>query len=269
MRVHLERVHLDTADVVQVREDVDVRIALGVADGLVVVVPALGVVVRHRANERELHLGEALLHLTVGVDHAQRVLPGIEARDLRQQRPLDVDSELVDDVGRILGRKGHVLRRQRIDRGRPDVRRRQARRPRDVLVHVEDRRVVAAECRQQEVEHTLIGCREIDVAAPDPARRRRGEALDHESRLRIVDDHEVVLVLELLRVLLVVAAVDLLLVGRQPLWGALESVVDRLRRREELIGAADDPPFGVETGVAHQGHQRVEDLRDSAAEGSR
>ena len=127
-RVHLERVHLDRADVVHVAQDVDVRIAVGVLDGAVVVVPAFRVVVRHRADERELHLGKLLLHRAVGVDHAERVLPRIEARDLRQQRPLDVDAELVDDVRGVLGRERHVLRLQRVDRRRPDARSRQARR---------------------------------------------------------------------------------------------------------------------------------------------
>ena len=55
--VHLERVHLDGADVVQVGEDEDVGVAVGRRDRAVVVLPALGVVVRHRADERELHLG--------------------------------------------------------------------------------------------------------------------------------------------------------------------------------------------------------------------
>ena len=84
-----------------------------------------------------------------------------------------------------------------------------------------------------------------------------------------MDDHEVVVVLQVLRVLLVVAAVDLLLVRGQPLRGALQGVVDRLRCRKELVGAADDPPLGLEPGVTHQGDERIEDLRDTAAERSR
>ena len=64
--------------------------------------------------------GKLLLHAPVGVDHAERVLPRVEARDLGEQRPLDVDPELVDDVGGVLGRERHVLRRQRVDRRRPD-----------------------------------------------------------------------------------------------------------------------------------------------------
>ena len=60
-RVHLEGVDLDRADVVQVGEDEDVRVAVSVLQRAVVVVPALGIVVRHRADERELHLRHLLL----------------------------------------------------------------------------------------------------------------------------------------------------------------------------------------------------------------
>ena len=42
---------------------------------------------RHRADQRELHAGEALLHQPVCVDDAEGVLSGIEARYLRQERP--------------------------------------------------------------------------------------------------------------------------------------------------------------------------------------
>ena len=40
------------------------------------------------------------------------------------QRAVDVDAELVADEGGVLGRERHVLRRQRVDRGRDDVARR-------------------------------------------------------------------------------------------------------------------------------------------------
>ena len=72
------------ADVVEVVEDVDVRVAVGVRDGRVEVVPALGVVGGHRADQRELHVGPLLLDQPVGVDDAERVLPRVEARDLGQ-----------------------------------------------------------------------------------------------------------------------------------------------------------------------------------------
>ena len=187
----------------------------GVLERAVVVVPALGVVVRHRADERQLHLGHLLLDEPVGVDHAERVLPRVEARHLREQRPLDVDAELVDDVGRVLRRQRHVLRCERIDRRRPDVRGRQALRPRRVLGQVEDRRVVARDRREQELEHLRVRRGEVDVPAPDPVRLRLREVVDEAERLRVVDDHEVVVVLELARVQLLVAAEDLLVRRRR------------------------------------------------------
>ena len=66
-RVHLEGIDLDGADVVEVREDEDVRVACGVLDGLVVEVPALGVVVCHRADQAELQPRVRLTH-DPGVD---------------------------------------------------------------------------------------------------------------------------------------------------------------------------------------------------------
>ena len=109
--MHLERVDLHRADVVEVGQDVDVRVARGVGNRLVVVVPPLWVVMGHRADERELDFGIRLLDEAICVDDAERVLPGIEPGDLRQERPLDVDAELVDDVRGVLGRERHVFRR--------------------------------------------------------------------------------------------------------------------------------------------------------------
>ena len=62
--------------------------------------------------------------------------------------------------------------------------------------------------------------------------------VDHPDRLRVVDDDEVVVVVELLRVDALVAAEDLLVRPRQPVRVALKRVVDRLRDVEELVGAA-------------------------------
>ena len=234
--------------------------------GALVVVPALRVVVGHRADERELHLGEAALHLPVGVDHAERVLPRIEPRDLGEERALDVDAELVDDVRRVLGRQRHVLRHQRIDRRWPDDRHLQVR-MRHVLAHVEDRRVVALDRRQQHVEDLLVRGREVDVAAPDPPRAPLREGVDHRDGLRVVDDHVVVVRLrELARVLRVEAGEDRLVLLAQRALRALQAVVDRLRDLEELVLAVDDPPLDVESRIGHQRHEGVVDLGDAAAE---
>ena len=152
----LEGIHLDGTDVVHVGEDEDVGIVGGVGHGAVVVVPPLRIVVRHRADECELDARVALLDRAVRVDDAERVLPGIESRDLGEERTGDVDAELVDDVLRILGGERHVLRRQRIDRRWPDERLGQSYGVGHVFAEVEDRRVVAADRRQEDVEDLLV-----------------------------------------------------------------------------------------------------------------
>ena len=96
--------------------------------------------------------------------------------------------------------------------------------------------------------------------------REFGEVVDHPDGLRVVDDDEVVVVLELLRIQLLVAPEDLALLLVEPLRISLERVVDRLRDVVELLRAADDPPLDLEPGVLHQRDERVVDLRDAAAE---
>ena len=118
--VTLEGVDLDRAHVVEVGEDEDVGVAADVLDDLLEVVPALRVVAGHGPDERELDVRVLRLDGAVDVDHAQRVLPGVEARDLQEQRPLHVDAELAHDVGGVLRRELHVLGRQGVD-GRGDL----------------------------------------------------------------------------------------------------------------------------------------------------
>ena len=45
--------------------------------------------------------------------------------------------------------------------------------------------------------------------------------------------------------------------------------MDRLGHVEEVVRAANDPPLDLEPRVLHQGHERVVDLRDTAAERGR
>ena len=92
------------------------------------------------------------------------------------------------------------------------------------------------------------------------------KCVDQLRRLRVVDDDVVVLVLELLRVERVVAVERLLLLRRQTERVTLERVVDRLRDREELVLAVDDPPLDVEADVLHQRDEGVVDLGHAAAE---
>ena len=191
---------------------------------------------------------------------------GIEARHLGEQRTIDVDAELIDDVRGVLrdsamffGISGSIAGGQTTCERQVGVR--------HVFAHVEDRRVVATDRRQQDVEDLFVRRREVDVPAPDPFRAPLGERVDHRHGLWVVDDHVVVVGLrELRRVLGVVAGEDRLLLVAQRARSALQSVVDRLRDVEELVLAVDDPPLDVEARVRHQRHERVVDLRDATAE---
>src|SRR3712207_3776151 len=98
----------------------DILVTRGVVDGLVPVVPSLGVVVGHRADQDELHLGHLLLYRPVDVYDAQRVFPGVEARDLQDIRPLWIHPELVGYVAGVFGGERHVLRAKRVYSRRDD-----------------------------------------------------------------------------------------------------------------------------------------------------
>src|SRR5690348_1978663 len=94
----LEGVHLDIADAVHVREQVDIGIAVGVVLRALVVFHALRVVMGHRADQHQLHIREALTHDAVDINHAERVFPGIEARNLYEYRALWVNPVEADDA---------------------------------------------------------------------------------------------------------------------------------------------------------------------------
>ena len=96
-----------------------------------------------------------------------------------------------------------------------------------------------------------------------------GAFVEQAGRLRVVDDHDVPALLEVARVHRVVALEDLPLLVRDRLLVALERVVHQLRDVEELLAPEDHVPVRVEADVAHQRHDRVEDLRDAAAERGR
>ena len=84
----LERVDLHRTDLVEVREQVDVAVAGARGLGVVPHPEALGVVGGHRAGEDELRVGHALAHDPERLDHADRVLPRVEAADLAHDRPV-------------------------------------------------------------------------------------------------------------------------------------------------------------------------------------
>ena len=249
----------------------DVGVAVRVGHRGVEELPALGVVGGHRADQRELHLGHFSRHLAIGVDHPHRILPRIEARHLADQRPVDVDAELIAHVRRVLGGEGHVLGGQRVDGGRADphpaIRAVHSRR--HVAAHVPDRGVVLADEGHQVLDRVGVRRREVDVAAPDPGSSLVGNVPADRCGLGIVDDYHVPSARDLRRVELVVALEDLPLLVREGVRVALQRVVEALRGVVELLAAQHHLPFGLDTDVVHERDQRVEDLGDAAAEGGR
>ena len=101
-------------------------------------------------------------------------------------------------------------------------------------------------------------------------RRARSPGVHPQAgRLRVVDDDHVPVALEALRVHHVVGLEDLPLRVGDRLGVALERVVHQLGDVEEVLLPEDHLPVGVEADVAHQRHQRVEDLRYAPAERGR
>ena len=199
-----------------------------------------------------------------------RVLPRVEPAHLHEQRVLGSHAvalaELLDErVGEL-----EVLHRQRIDARRqmPDVVHRERRG--HELRHRPDRRVVLLDEGPVEVPHRRVRVGEIDVAAPDPLRvgvigGAAPDELAHRGRLRIVDDDEVPLAVELQRVVEDALEVDPLHRGVPLDVGALERVVHRLGDAEELVAAVDHLPLGFEADVAGERDVGGEQFGDTAA----
>ena len=214
--------------------------------------------------------GTSLVTVAVGVDHADRVLPGVEAGDLGDQRPVDVDPELVADEGGVVGREGHVLRRERVDRRRDDAGspswsahpgRHVGRQVPDGRVVLLDQRLQARDRRRVRARRGRCGSARSSCGSWPAAPRR--SPIGCGSWTMIVS-HSPCRPVGVDRVDLVE---DLPLLVAERLLGALQRVVEELGRVEELLLAEDHVPVGVEADVAHQRHDRVEDLGDAAAEG--
>ena len=140
---------------------------------------------------------------------------------------------------------------------------------RDVGREVPDGRVVLLDQRLQAGDRGRVRLREVDVAAPDPVPALVGGPAAQPDRLRVVDDDRVPLAFEALGVQRVDLVEQLPLLVAERVVGSLQRVVEELGRVVELFLAEDHLPVGVEAGVPHQRHDRVEDLRDAAAERGR
>jgi hypothetical protein len=82
----------------------------GRRSAIVVDLPRLGVVERHRACKRQLEIGDPFSDETVGLDHSEWVLPGVEASNLRDERLIELDIYPTQHLAGRLEAKREVLR---------------------------------------------------------------------------------------------------------------------------------------------------------------
>src|SRR2546427_367509 len=188
----------------------------------------------------------------IRIDDAERIFPRIEAADLGDHGSSEIDIEPRQDRLQLLPIDVAVLRARRIDRGRIHVDPRELDRRRGVLAGAEDGGVVGFQVRREEPQHGRVRGGQVDVAAPDPLPSPLAQVRER-SRLGIVDDDVVVLVLETRGVEFVEMAIRGLHVRRQAHVGALERVVHRLRRREERVRTVEDEPVHSEADLPLQG----------------
>jgi hypothetical protein len=139
----------------------------------------------------------------------------------------------------------------------------------DVVLEVVDGGVVALDVRHDVLDRVLVRGREVDVAAPDPGPRPLRHVVVDREWLRVVDDRDVPVAVELARVHLVVALKHLPLLGAERVGVSLERVVEPLGDVVELLAAEHHLPLGLDPDILHQRDQGVEDLRYAAAEGGR
>ena len=230
------------------------------------------VVGRHRAREHELRVGHPLAHDAERLDHADRVLPRIEAADLAHDRTVHVDAVLAGELLAERHRQLEVLHRERVDARRRVHARAPSRATAGTnsgIVHTD---ASCSSTNGRKNSHTVgVGVGEVDVAAPDPlgvahpAAEALAQEAEHRCGLRIVDDDEVVVAVEQQRVVEHLLEVDALH-RRGPLdVGALQAVVHGLGDREELVAAVHHLPVGVDADAAEQRDVRREQLGDAAA----
>ena len=230
--------------------------------------PAFGVVFGHGANHQQLDLREGSLYQAIRVDDPERVLPRIEAAHLTDHRPGRVELEPREDRLPFTLADVSILRTQRIDRGRRHNRLAESYLGRCVACGTEDCSVIFLQIRLQESQNGSIRGREIDMAPPNPWRLVFDEVYEW-GRLRIVDDDDVEIVVEVGGIRLVYLAISRFHLGSQARGRALERVVNRLRGIEERIRSGEDVPVYVQSKVLHERDDAVQEFGDTSAVGGR
>src|SRR5881396_771298 len=106
----LEDVHFERTDSAEIGQEVNVRIIARVPGRALEPQPAFRIVAGHRGEQQELHLRNLLLHEPIRIDDAERIFPWIEAADLTDYGPVEIDVEPRQDCLELLSVHVAVLR---------------------------------------------------------------------------------------------------------------------------------------------------------------
>lgn len=100
----------------------------------------------------------------------------------------------------------------------------------------------------------------MDVGTPHPAGLTPSLQEGEGRRLRIVDDHDIVLLFQPRRLAPAVVQVGRLLLGAEGPVRALQRVVHGFRHLEEGLVSADDLPVGHQAQIVQQADERTQEL---------
>lgn len=115
---------------------------------------------------------QAASRRTAGTPQSRRADPSrIESRNLRDQRTVELDTDPLEHPPSRVGIERHVLRTERIDRGRDDLDSRDGEIRRDELRHREQSGVEPIQMLPDERPHLGVGSGCVDVAPPHPPLR--------------------------------------------------------------------------------------------------
>src|SRR2546422_439300 len=207
----LEDIDLHTPHTSHIREQIEIWILDGFKIDLVQYFPALGIVPCHGTHHRKLNIRNFLLSEPIRADNSERIFPGIEARDLKQQWPAHINAHLCDGAATDLRRQIHVLGGQRIDGGRNEYNPIQFEIAGPKSLHREYCCIVLLDVRTQEFPDFTIGRGTINMAAPNPfALMLPILEVSQCGWLGVMDNDDIVVFLQHLRADLVVFKICLL-----------------------------------------------------------
>ena len=191
-------------------------------------------------HQRRIDLPACLFE---GLDHALRILPGVEPGDLHDEWQIGRNVVMGEPLVHLGIAQLPVLDRKRVDRRHEeDLRWRETL---CILAATKNRCVIFFDEPGQIVPESRVRPGQLDVAAPNPGILFL-IVLDQRKRLRIVDDDIIVIEVVPNRILMDHAFVDLQFEVREVDIAALQCIVHFLGDIEEVRRALDHSPFSFD-----------------------